>query len=334
MGALGQLLRADQGLTRWWDRQAPQDAWPTGVRLPEAGQLPGRLLDLTVPHEDINPLLAACALTAGEPVAGRLVERCAARLVREIGTVGRPAPEPPPLPPLPPGLAAFGRWFPVLVHLTALPHTRAYHRQRGIPVEVSRHTLADLGRTMALHRRRHGTGGLLHPHWFAHHVRGELYQLGRLQFERTRLGGRCGQSVAAAGLPYGPGTPSLAIHIPDHLGPLTPAACEDALARARAFFPRHFPEQPLTVATCHSWLLDPQLRGYLPAGANLLRFQDRFHPCYEQTEPDDTAPLVYVFGTPDPPLDALPASTTLERALVDHLRAGGHWYGGNGWLEL
>lgn len=42
---------------------------------------------------------------------------------------------------------------------------------------------------MVLHRRRHGLGGVLVPGWLALHFPGEPYQLGRLQFQRLRLGG-------------------------------------------------------------------------------------------------------------------------------------------------
>ncbi|MEU3292382.1 hypothetical protein ABZ722_08485 [Streptomyces longwoodensis] len=31
-------------------------------------------------------------------------------------------------------------------------------------------------------------------------------------------------------------------------------------------------------------------------------------------------------------MDRLPRRTRLERALVDHLRDGGHWYVGHGWF--
>lgn len=115
---------------------------------------------------------------------------------------------------------------------------RAYHRELGVPEEIGRHTLADVGRGVAKHRRRHGTGGLLKPRWLHLHFHGELYQLGRLQFQRTRLGSWTGDVVAAAGLPAGPGDPALGVHVPDFLGPLTPEACDRSVALARAFFAR------------------------------------------------------------------------------------------------
>ncbi|MGF1427570.1 acyltransferase domain-containing protein [Kitasatospora sp. LaBMicrA B282] len=331
MGELSRWLGSDAGLGAWWDRQQPLGGSP--VALPEP--TPEELLELAVPHEDIGPLLTAAAAAGAEPAAGRLVERCARLLRREVGTVGRP---PLQLPVLPAALGPFASYFPVLVHLAVLPATRAFHAERRIPAEVTRLTLTDLGRTMALHRRRYGQGGMLHPYWLAHHVRGELYQLGRLQFQRARLGSRTGLAVAGAGAPYGPGSPCLGVHIPDFCGPLTPAACDRSVAWAREFFTRHFPaEYPAdrpTVATCHSWLLDPQLREYLPGDANLIRFQRRFRPGYRPEEPEDTVAVDFVFGDPTLTLTALPRRTTLERAIGDHLRAGRHWYGGNGWFEL
>ncbi|MBI3971100.1 MAG: hypothetical protein HY332_07400, partial [Chloroflexi bacterium] len=47
--------------------------------------------------------------------------------------------------------------------------------------------------------------------------------------------------------------------------------------------------------------------------------------------------LRFDFGRTTPALDrldALPRRTTLERAIVRHLKAGRHWHGGAGWLRL
>jgi hypothetical protein len=185
---------------------------------------------------------------------------------------------------------------------------------------------------MAVHRRRHATGGLSLMSWLMPHFRGVLYQLGRLQFQRARLGTRTGRAVAAAGVGHGPGSPVLEVHIPAFFGPLSPRACDESFARARRFFPRHFPEETYQVAACHSWLLDEQLTEYLPEDTNLIRFQRRFQPAYQPDPHDDV--LQFVFGRDGPDLDALPRRTTLERAVTDHLKAGRHWNGGAGWLQL
>jgi len=247
-----------------------------------------------------------------------------------MGSIGQPFEAPL----LPQELGAVGRLFWVLVFVAALPHVQTYHQARAISADISRRTLADLGRHVAIHRRRRGTGGLLIPRWLTYHFRGELYQLGRLQFQRARLGQRTGRAIAASGAPFGPGDFSVELHIPDFHGPLTPSACDRSLAEARLFLTRHFPEEAYAVAACHSWLLDPQLRDYLPEDSNIIRFQRRFQPGYDVTEPSDTSPVSFVFGNPDLAVDTLPRRTALERAIGDHLRAGRHWYVCNGWFYL
>ncbi|MFF3912614.1 acyltransferase domain-containing protein [Streptomyces sp. NPDC001852] len=299
--------------------------------LPDADALPELLLDLAVPHEDINDVVAGRRRVTGDPGARRLLEECVEELFREPEETGRT-----------PGLAALlgavpaelTGLFAVYVFVAAAPHTLARHRERGIPPEVSRRTLADLGRQMAAHRRRHGTTGVLSRRWLVRHFRGELYQLGRLQFERARLGQRTAPVLAAAGLAAIPGTACLNLHIPDFHGPLTPSACDRSLTWAREFFAVHFPEERPVAALCHSWLLDPQLKRYLPADSNIVRFQDRFRTVREDAEPADTEPVQFVFGDPDLPVAELPARTSVERAVGDHLRAGGHWYIGRGWFPF
>ncbi|MFG2355768.1 acyltransferase domain-containing protein [Streptomyces sp. NPDC048521] len=299
--------------------------------LPDADDLPELLLDLAVPHEDINGLVALRHRVTGDPGTLRLLKECVEEMFRDPGDLGR-------TPDLAELLASapvdLTDTFPVYVFLAALPHTRAQHRERGIPAEISRRTLADLGRHMTAHRRRHGRSGVQSRRWLVRHFRGELYQLGRLQFERARIGQRTAPVLAAAGLDSVPGTPCLNLHIPDFHGPLTPSACDRSLALAREFFALHFPEERVQAVLCHSWLLDPQLKAYLPADSNIVRFQDRFGVAREDTEPADTEPVQFVFGDPDLPVSELPRRTSVERAVGDHLRSGGHWYIGHGWFPF
>lgn len=298
--------------------------------LPDADELAEVLLDLAVPHEDINALVRMGRRVSDDPELSRILEGAVAELVRGLGEIRGGAD----LPQLDWPSDALQRCFPVYVFMAALPHVRTHHRERGIPADVSRRTLADLGRNMAVHRRRYGTAGVQAPRWLTLHFRGELYQLGRLQFQRATLGQRTSAALAAAGLDAAPGTPCLNLHIPDFLGPLSPGACDRSLALATEFFARHYPDETYSVAACHSWLLDPQLKRHLPAQSNVIRFQERFRIAHEDTEPADTEPVQFVFGNPDLPVAELPRRTSVERAVGDHLRAGGHWYIGHGWFPL
>ncbi|WP_159775715.1 acyltransferase domain-containing protein [Streptomyces sp. HM190] len=330
---LWDAVRADGRLVGWLEELREGDeegAAAPRVPLPDAEEFLDVLQDLAVPYEDVNDLLALRRTLLEDEEATALLGRCFRGVVRDMGKIGKGLG----LRPFPLESGPLGRYFPVYVFVAALPHVRAYHRERGIPEDVSRRTLADLGRGLVLHRRRYGVGGLVAPGWFSLHFHGELFQLGRLQFQRTRLGGREGVALAAAGLPLRPGDHCLDLHIPDYAGPLTPEACDRSLALAREFFPRYFPTERYTAACCHSWLLDPQLKRYLPADSNIVRFQERFDISSGNGEPEDALPLRFVFGDPDLPVETLPRRTRLERVVADHLRAGGHWYSGHGWFRF
>lgn len=304
------------------------------ISLPPIDDVPHILLDLAVPHEDINPLVAM--MPTPERAAGMswLVERCASLLVQDMGSLEERVR----FPDLPESFGPTRRYFWVYVYLAALPHVRAYCLGRDIPENTIRHTLMDLGRKMALHRQRYGAGGFDLQGWLTLHFRGSIFDLGRLQFQRARLGTRTGEAITAAGLPYGPGDLTLSVHIPNSMGPMRPSACDGAFERARAFFAKHFPEERYCTAVCHSWLLDEQLAEYLPETSNILHFQRRFTIAYTP-EPNDLSVLQFVFDripTADGEiaLDEFPQTTHLECAMVGHLRSGRHWHGGMGWMEL
>ncbi|MEW2394856.1 acyltransferase domain-containing protein [Streptomyces sp. NPDC046862] len=331
--ALLDALRADEKLAEWLgepgERKA-DDVPRVDVRLPSAGDLPDILLDLAVPYEDVNEIVALRVTLLADAEATGLLERCVGALIRDMGEPGKG----PSFPSFPPESGPLVRYFYVYVLVAALPYVRAYHRERGIPDDVSRRTLADLGRAMVLHRRRYGTGGVLVPGWLALHFHGELYQLGRLQFQRSRIERRDAEGFAGVGLELGVGEPYLSLHIPDYRGPLSPDACDRSVVLAREFFARHYPEEHYASALCHSWLLDPQLKRRLLPDSNIVRFQERFEAVYVDTEPEDGLPVRFVFGDPDLPVETLPRRTGIERAVVDHLRAGEHWYLGHGWFAF
>jgi hypothetical protein len=314
---LNRVRRESDELAAWVDGLPTEGP---DVPFPDADDLPDALLDLAVPHEDVNHVVAA---HKAAPDLAALRDRCAWSVLSGLGTVYDGNAD---LRVLPPSLGAAGRLLTVFVAVAVAPHTVRHNATRGIAPAVTYRTLADVGRQLTRHRRRHGTPGILTPHWIGISLRGQLFQLGRLQFQRTVLGNRTGRAAGR------PGGASLGLHIPDFRGPLTPSACDRSIDAAHAFFAEHFPDEAPEVATCHSWLLDPQLAALLPPGSNIAAFQRRFAPAYRVDTPSDDLPLEFLFDDPALPLDRLPRDTTLRRVVVDHLRAGGHWHEGNGWF--
>ena len=253
-------------------------------------------MELAVAHEDIDEVLAIRLSEAQRA----MVDDKVAIMARHMGVV---QPAPPRFQPQP----SAHPLFYVLVYAAALAQVKAYHRARGVPESISRLTVADVGRNIAVHRRRTGLPGIDPPHWLQLHFCGTRYQIGRLQYE---------QAVED-------GEPVLSIHIPTFCGPLSPAACEDSLRRAKAFFARHFPEIPYQTAVCHSWLLDEQLREYLPAQLQHPAVSAQIHAASRRSGKTTSRSSASSFpGTP------------LHRKVIEHLEAGRHWRTGSGWLAL
>jgi len=122
----------------------------------------------------------------------------------------------------------------------------------------------------------------------------------------------------------------LEIHIPAS-GPLDREACRASISRCADFFRTHYPEiPPFRAWTCTTWFLDPQLAGCLSASSNIATFQSLFH-LLPAPYANDSQMFERVFGN-EKNLDKLPANTSLQRALIAHMRAGKRWRNGAGYI--
>ncbi len=302
----------------------PSLALPIGD---EAAEL---LVRLDVPDVDLDAVLTVWPDGERDAELWWLLERCQARFVAAMGD-GDAFIE---CPSLPRSLDLQGRCFWIFVFASMVDATRSYHRALDVPDDISWATLADLGQQLVVHRNRRGTTGLDLQWWLVPHFLGALYGLGRLQFHLYHL--RCG----IAGPAFWPesdepgfrrGDATLGVHIPA-TGPLTRAECDASFERAKTFVRGRFPEHDFRVATCTSWLLDDQLADYLPADSNIVQFQRRFQ-VVDGSNDDGRDTLLFVFDRVPESIGDLPQRTTLERAIVGHLRGGGRWRTRTGWLE-
>jgi hypothetical protein len=308
------------------------------VGLPPGGLPPLRpdgLNTLGVEPEDQAVVLTA--LEAMDAPAWRwLLERAYNAVRTDIGdTQGMRS-----MPNLPLELGPPARCFWIVVFICAVGDIRRWHQARGVPEDISLDTTADLGRHIRLYRQRTGHTGLDTQWWISLHFRGGLFGIGRLQFAPYHLlTGPAGplfwyDDATQTQLGYGfrRGDPVLGLHIPE-AGPLTPEACADSLRAARVFFARTFPEYTDAVVTCTSWLLDEQLRAYLDDDSNMVRFQHRFE-LVPGTRESDASAFHFVFGRTPDAIEELQPRTRLERAIVEHVKNGGHWHLRTGWLRL
>ncbi|MFC7327033.1 acyltransferase domain-containing protein [Marinactinospora rubrisoli] len=325
-------LGLPERLHPWLDRLTAVAVTDTGVPLPGPEGADAALGPFALSERDRAELTAMWPGPGWGPERWWLLERMYALVAADLGaTDWREWPS------LMDAADARVRCAPVFAFAAATPLLRAAHARDGVPAEVTAATLADVGRHVAKTRVMFGRSGLEVAAWVALHYRGGLYELGRLQYERAVLRTQGAvrwyepEEAQRFGPELAPGRPVLRLHIPQ-TGPLTPEAVDASLARARGFFADRFGVD-YPVATCTSWLLDPQLAGHLPETANILRFQRRF-TLLDGGSDGDSDVFRFVFQRPEVAPDAVVGSSRLERAILGHLRAGGHWRVRTGWLRL
>lgn len=209
--------------------------------------------------------------------------------------------------------------------LRFVPSIIDWHSQHDISEAVSRDSLADFGRNLAINRRVHGGFGMDTYKWLTHTFAGRLFQLGRLQYLIHQ------SQDPIPGLADGEWI--LGIHIPEG-GGLGTTAVAESLALAAPFFERHFPDRPVRFANCASWLLDPYLAERIDQWSNIARFANLFTP-YQKPQPQPTDAVYFTFRTRSMEnLAALPRETALQRIVLERIDAGGVWQLGFGYLSL
>jgi hypothetical protein len=119
---------------------------------------------------------------------------------------------------------------------------------------------------------------------------------------------------------------TLQLHIPFG-GGMTPEACRESIHLAKAFFEKHFPEEPAVAITCGSWIFSPQLQQCLPETSNLVAFQRELFLVPSAAHGADGLWFVFLKkGYPD--LETWPRETSVQRAILEYLEKGHFWGAG------
>lgn len=299
------------------------------VQVPEPEKWREWLRYVEVPEEDLDEVISTTPTPESNAELYEVLQRGAALLISRMGDIDidfRFA-----------ALADFNdaqhRFFYVQLLTACLPFVREYHQSLGIPEHITQATVADLGRNIRVHRKREGIGGLGVMWWLMLHFRGVIFQLGRLQFERQHAGEEVAASMREYGIPAEASSNVLSIHIPDFLGSMDHDSCTESIQQAVTFFVKYFPDWPVETGTCNSWLLDPQLKDYVRADSNIIRFQDRFTLAEGSYDASDSV-MQFVFGKHVRDIDTIHPESSLARGVIAHLKSGKAWHGRQGWLRL
>lgn len=119
------------------------------------------------------------------------------------------------------------------------------------------------------------------------------------------------------------GDPVMSIHIPSR-GALTREACEKSYERACEIFETCYPEFKYKAFHCFSWMLDPQLRAFLPENSNIVNFQKKYTLYAGKNQGD--AVFDFVFKLKFKEYKDMPEDTSLQRAIKKHYLDGKYIY--------
>jgi len=185
----------------------------------------------------------------------------------------------------------------------------------GIGESVYVDTMAAFSRFVREHLDSYGHYGFNRGFWVTRQVSGTLFRFGQLEYELTTLNG----------------VPIVSLHIPTDVD-LRPEVLRPSVREGLSAFYRIFPEYVGKPVYCHSWLLSPLLKDFLPETSNILRFQALFDLEPEGVPGNDV--LLWVFKNPKLPKEEYPENTSLQRKLKEFFLRGGQFLEGIGYLRL
>ena len=217
-----------------------------------------------------------------------------------------------------------------LACLVEMPNTLTRYRQLGMPTASVKECLADFEIWMCHYHSRTGYWGIAEADWVALSFACKVFRLGRLQFEPGRFKASDFRRVNHRDLPDSSNV--LRVHIPAS-GRLCPDACTDSLTRALNFFTRNCFNRSYVAFLCHSWILDRQFMNYLAADSNIVQFSKRFAPL-EPVVKSDVQTMERVFGAYPVDINTAPQDTLLQRVIIAHIRRGGSWGMGAGYIRI
>ena len=191
---------------------------------------------------------------------------------------------------------------------------RAEYDRLGISEEIYIASMAAFSRFVREHRESYGIYGFDRGSWTPRQVSARLFRIGQLEYELTALEGEA----------------AVSLHIPTDVD-LGPEVLVPSLREGLAELYRLFPAYRGKPVYCHSWLLSPQLKDFLPENSNILHFQKLFDITPDKTPGNNV--LLWVFKNPKLPKEDYPEDTGLQRKLKRFFLDGGQFLEGMGYLR-
>ena len=204
----------------------------------------------------------------------------------------------------------------LLIFICLSKHLKQIYIEQGIDMQIFHDSMLDLKWKLEECKAVRGICGSFVAPWFPGFFDLTRFALGRLQFELVAIP----FDYNKGGLNLKKGESRVInVHIPRTGTPMDKESCDSAYAQAREFFEGEVGENCPFV--CHSWLLYPETKNFVPEHTNTYRFLSEYDVV--EWDHNDGEDLWRLFDTDEKHPDRLPANTTLRRCFVEHLKRGG-----------
>lgn len=211
--------------------------------------------------------------------------------------------------------AEFVSFFPIWY----LAEEFAYDaRKRGVPKEIVSRTLNAICSCLlrnVQYKGRVGTSGFFN--WLPYYPQGRLYKVNDFEYENAKHDGK---SAVGVHIPA-----KTKLNVLDNL---------KSFKEGLDFFDKYYPELEMTGMVCESWMLSTEIEEVMGGKTNVTRFGDMF----DRYDIGDTKGLgvcrfVFGCGTPYPPVEELPESTTMQRKMKEYMLSGKRVYAKGGFIS-
>lgn len=209
------------------------------------------------------------------------------------------------------------------VMLECAEKTKAFYKEKGISEKILADTLDDI----RIWCENNDNKGLANYNWIKNHINGELFRIGRLQYQMFKCKNR---TLRYSKLPFGYGENLIYVHIPQG-EKLIYSDCVKSLKEATAFFDRYFPDFKYHFFFSESWLLYGENWQFMEPSCNILQFSSLFEIAYSAN--DESQAIERIFGKKERKIENYPEKTTLQRNAKAFMQGGGKLGVGIGFID-
>lgn len=163
-----------------------------------------------------------------------------------------------------------------------LPEVKSRYEKKGISDEIFFDTMNDIKIWINDCRDNLHSVGLNELNWIMHHMNMNIFKIGRLQYQKMFY--YMPNAYKKNGVEIKLGDKIWNVHI-CRGEKLTIESCEESFKLAQEFIRKYFPEYPDNKFMCHSWLLYPANKEFMPEGSNILKFPELWDVISHREDP-------------------------------------------------